>query len=186
MPRIAKFFGIVFVLILGATSSYAHAQTRRDVPIGSFYGHWQGNALSESETSTYFQLTARDLDVHIQPGDGGAFRISWTTVRRQKGDPRNPTVEKKGTELTFIPAGRPNVWRQQPATDPLDSPYAWASLIGNTLSVTVLAIGADGSYEFQIYKRTITGGVMELQYSSFRDGEKTRGAKGRLIKISGP
>ena len=186
MSPVRYFSAAIFVALIALISLPTSAQTRRDASIGSFYGHWQGNALSESETSTYFQLTARDLDVHIQGADAGGFRINWTTVRRQKGDPKNPTIEKKATELLFAPTNRPNVWRQQPTSDPLDAPYAWANLIGNILSITVLAIAPDGTYEFQIYKRIITGGAMELHYASFKDGEKSREAKGRLVKTGAP
>lgn len=164
--------------------SIASAQAGRDAAIGSFYGRWQGNALSESETSIYFQLTARDLDVVILPTGGDGFRISWTTVTRQKGDPRNPRVDKKTTTIDFVSAGRRNVWRQAQPADPVNAPYAWANIVGNTLQVSNLVISENGSYELQVYKRTLTAGMMELQFSRFRDGEKQRDAKGRLVKVA--
>lgn len=156
----------------------------RNVGLPAFYGRWQGSGISESETSIYFQLTARDLDVVIQPGAGDGFTISWTTVTRQKGDPRNPTVDKKSQSITFVSSGRPNVWKQAQPADPVTQPYAWASIQGNTLTVTNLVIDPTGSFEFQVYRRTLTGGMMELTFTRIRDGEKQRDAKGRLVKVA--
>ncbi|MCW5751502.1 MAG: hypothetical protein KIT81_10190 [Alphaproteobacteria bacterium] len=174
---------LTFIIVIGETA-LAQGRQVRDAPLGAFFGRWSGNAISESETSIYFQLTARDLDVSIQPAEGGGFRIAWTTVTRQRGDPRNPRIERKSSEITFLPAGRPNVWRQANPADPIEAPYAWAAIRGNTLSVTQIAIGEDGGYELQVYNRTLTGGVMELGFSRFRDGEKQRDAKGRLVKVA--
>lgn len=174
---------LTFLIVVGE-AALAQGRQVRDAPLGSFFGRWSGNAISESETSIYFQLTARDLDVSIQPVEGGGFRVAWTTVTRQRGDPRNPSIERKSSEIVFTPAGRPNVWRQTMPADPINAPYAWAAIRGNTLSVSQLVIAADGGYELQVYNRTLAGGIMELQFSRFRDGEKQRDAKGRLVKVA--
>ena len=43
----------------------------QELSIAAFYGHWKGSGISESETSLYFRLTARDLDVVIRPEGAG-------------------------------------------------------------------------------------------------------------------
>ena len=81
-----------------------------DVGIAAFQGVWQGNAISESEVSTNFRLTSRDIDVTVRTDTGGGFAIVWNTVQRQKGDPNNPREKLKSTEMQFAPV-RQSVWR---------------------------------------------------------------------------
>jgi len=153
-----------------------------DLEIAAFQGRWQGTAISETDRSITFAVTARDLDVSIQPS-GSGFRLAWTTIRRQKGDPANPRLEKVEQALTFVPAG-PKVWRAEGSSDPLSAPFGWAGIRGQTLTVNVLTLGAGGSYEIQSFERTLTGGGMELQFDRIVDGEKVRTAKGRLVKVA--
>ena len=171
-------------LLLGLfAAGWSGAALAKDLDIAAFFGRWQGTGISKSDLSIYFALTARDLDVLIKPqGDG--FTLAWTTVQRQKGDPSRPTVEKKTTTLTFVPAGKPGVWREAGARDPMQAPYAWARIRGDTLIVNSLVIAADGSYEFQVYRRQLTDRGMLLEFSSSREGERLRQAKGQLVKIA--
>ena len=174
----------VLALVLGiAMAASAGSAMAKDLGIAAFYGRWQGTGLSKSDLSIYFQLTARDLDVVIKPrGDG--FTIAWTTVQRQKGDPNKPTVEKKTTEMTFIGAGQPGVWREAGAHDPMQAPYAWARITGNTLILNSLVIAPNGAYEFQVYRRQLTDRGMQLEFTSSREGERLRQAKGQLVKTA--
>lgn len=154
-----------------------------DLNISAFYGRWQGNAISETDRSINFAVTARDMDVVIQPA-GNGFRVSWTTIRRQKGDPRDPTLEKRAAELVFRPSGQAGIWRAEGASDPMQGQYAWAGIQGRTLTVNVLAIGVNGSYELQSYARRLTDMGMELEFDRIVDGDRARTAKGRLVKVA--
>ena len=62
---------------------------------------------------------------------------------------------------------------------------AWAFLDGQTLVVNVMRIGADGKPELQVYRRTLTGGFMKLEFIRIVDGTTVRNATGRLIKVAG-
>ncbi len=159
------------------------AAAQDTVSIAAFYGQWSGSGVSESNVSLYFRLTSRDLDVLIEP-EGDGFVVSWTTVQRQRGDPDNPTPERKSSALEFVPTDRPNVWRAIGSSDPLlDERYAWARLQGQTLTVHTLTIAEDGGYEMQVYKRVLSPLGMNLEFVAFQNGEERRTAKGRLVKV---
>ena len=173
------FAGIVFTVVVVAGPARA-----ADLNIAAFFGQWQGNAVSESAISLYFQLTSRDIGVTMKPSDDG-FTLTWNTVRRQKGDPNNPAEELKSTTVRFR-AERPGVWRSVDTRDPLSSgaPYIWAHIRERTLVVNAMQINADGGYEVQVYRRTLSGTGMELEFVRVVDGEPVRTARGRLIKIA--
>lgn len=174
---------LVALAAAGLAPQPASAQTP-DLSIAAFYGIWKGNALSESELSTYFRLTERDLDVIVRPSPRG-FTITWTTVLRQKGDPANPEVQRKSTSLRFVPSDRPNIWRATTSGDPLAGrPLAWARIKGQTLTINSMVIEEDGGFEMQIYNRTLSGLGMALEFTRLKDGEPVRTAKGRLIKYA--
>ena len=174
------------VVALAALVSLAGAAGARaqNVDIAAFYGTWEGNAISESEISVHFQLTNRDIGVQMRPVANG-FSLTWNTVQRQRGDPANPREELKETSLQFRQA-RPGLWESTSNRDPLGSgePYAWAVLDRQTLAVHLLQIAADGRPELQIYRRTLSGAFMELEFNRIVDGRQVRNAKGRLVKVA--
>jgi hypothetical protein len=167
---------------LAAVVAGGAAEAAQDLPITAFAGRYVGTGVARNDLSEYFALTVRDLDVTIRPR-GQGFALSWTTVLREGGDPDNPKVKRKSTALTFVPAGRPGVFRSATQADPMSGrPYAWARIKGNTLTVHSLTITADGSYLIQTYDRTLTGFGMELKFTRVRDGETTRSVTGKLTK----
>ncbi len=172
-------------LILGLVVGWGGPAGAAALGIQAFFGKWEGNAVSESRISVNFQLTARDIGVEVRPS-GAGFTLTWRTVQRQKGDPGNPTEVLRQTTLDFQPV-RAGIWRAGPSRDPLvdEGAYAWAFIDGQTLVVNVMRIGADGRPELQVYRRTLTGGFMALEFSRTINGTTVRNAKGRLIKISG-
>lgn len=171
-------FGAVLALGLAGPAPAA------DQPISAFFGQWRGAGLSESEISVHFQVSARDLDVRIQPAGTGGFTITWTTIQRQKGAAGAPDAVNKGTTMTFVPEGKPNVFRAQGSADPLKGPFAWARIQDRTLTVHSLEIDAKGGFELQVYDRTLTGSGMELNYTRTKDGDQVRTARARLIKYA--
>lgn len=173
---------MVAAVALGVLVAGGAAGAAQDLPISAFAGRYVGAGLARNDLSEYFALTARDLDVTIRP-QGGGFALSWTTVLREGGDPDNPNVKRKTTARTFVPAGRPGVFRAVPAVDPLSGqPFAWARIRGQTLTVHSLVVAEDGSYEMHTYDRTLTGQGMELRFTRVKDGETTRSVTGTLTK----
>jgi hypothetical protein len=177
-PAVAACLLAVATLVLAAGGAAA-----KSLDIAAFYGKWQGHAMSESDISVHFQMTSRDIGIEIEPSTHG-FKLTWNTVQRQRGDPNNPVEKLKSTTIRFREA-RAGVWRGISSRDPLHAvePYAWAHIVRQTLVVTVLQIELDGSHELQIYRRTITGGPMELEFTRIVNGRQVRTAKGRLIKV---
>ena len=177
-------FALRFTIIVCLFSALATNAAATDLTIAHFAGAWKGTAISESEISIHFQLTSRDIGVEVRPHDGG-FTLTWNTVQRQKGDPSNPEERLKSTTLEFA-AERPGVWRGADSADPLgsDGIYSWAFVRETTLVVNTLRILADGSHEMQIYRRSLSGTGMALEFTRIVDGEPVRSVKGRLIKVA--
>ena len=176
--RLAALGGLVWLAL-----APSGARAAADLSIAAFFGHWKGTAVSESEISIYFQLTERDIDVIVRPHGQGGFKISWSTVQRQKGDPNAPREVMKQTSATFVPAGRPGVFRGT-AQDPMAAGgYRWARIAERSLYIYSMVIRTDGAYEMQVYRRTLSGLGMALEFRRTTDGELARTAKGRLIKF---
>jgi hypothetical protein len=174
--------GIVAIalLMLGG----AAAAQERDLSIRAFYGTWVGSAISESAVSVTFPVTVRDLDITIAETATG-FRLEWTTVLRQRGDPDNPSAQRKSSALDFLASGRPGVWAAAGNTDPLASgSYAWAHIAGQTLSVNILSLAKDGSYSMQVYDRTVSPAGMQLVFKRIVGGQTERTVDGKLIKFA--
>ncbi len=175
----------IFVISV-ALLSLGAAQAQQKVSLPAFYGKWVGSAVSESEISVHFQLTVRDIGVEVNPLDGGAFELTWSTVQRQKGNPDAPTEVLKSTTLVFEPApGRSDQWWAKDTGTLKDGQsVAWARLDKNALVVNSFAVNADGSSELQTYSRALTGLGMELKFTRVLDGELVRSAEGKLTKFS--
>jgi hypothetical protein len=165
--------------VLMAMSGAAMAQ---DLAISAFKGDWQGNAISESNVSVNFPITSRDIDVSIQPVENGDFTITWRTLLRQKGSPESPKEALKETTLTFVKTDQVNVWKNSKGGDLYAGDMiSWARLEKQTLTVYVMTISETGDYDMQIYRRTLNGINMELDFTAIRDGIIRRTAKGRLV-----
>ena len=63
-------------------------------------------------------------------------------------------------------------------------PVAWARIEENSLVISTFAITEAGAGETQIYRRTLSGRGMELDYRRVVDGELVRSAKARLSKYA--
>lgn len=172
------------ILMLAAFEISVPAARAADLSINAFAGHYVGSGLARNDVSEYFDLTVRDLDVTIRP-EGAGFNVAWTTVLREGGDPDNPNIKRKSSSISFVPAGRPGVFRGAPSVDPMSgSAYTWARIEGQTLTVHSLVIDETGSYTMHSYDRTLTGLGMELRFTRVRDGEPTKTVTGKLVKVA--
>ena len=168
--------------LIASLSLLAGTARAQNLDIAAFYGTWEGNALSESQISVHFRLTSRDIGVTVKRTPDG-FSLMWNTVQRQRGDPNNPQEQLKATTIEFREV-RPGLWQGADNRDPISGqPYAWAHIDAQTLVVSILQIYPEGSHEIQVYRRTLTGGFMELEFSRVVDGRQVRTAKGRLVKV---
>lgn len=166
-------------LLIALMPGVASAQIRID----AFFGQWKGSGVSESEISANFHMTVRDLEVIVKPAPDNGFAISWSTVQRQKGDPDNPTEAVKATTLTFAASGE-GAWRASGGDPMAGGQLAWARMEENTLILSTFQVSGDGHGEYQVYRRTLSGSGMELEFIRIEDGRQIRTAKARLIKYS--
>ena len=62
-------------------------------------------------------------------------------------------------------------------------PYVWARIAGSTLSVFFLLITDNGSYDMQVYHRTLTAAGLDVHYTRFSEGEALRTIEAVLRRI---
>lgn len=175
---------VLLAALLAGLAPNHDAGAREPLPIKAFYGKWVGNAVAEGPASLYVGLTSRDLDVVIEPRDGG-FKVSWTTVIHLGGESDQPKVRRKSNSVEFAATDRAHVFKPKASVDPMSGQdYAWARIDYQTLTVYLLTIDAEGIYHLQSYARTLTGFGMDLVFDSIRDNQRRRTAKGKLIKLA--
>ena len=173
-----------WLLAIGCSIAFCLGAEAKDLDIKAFYGKFTGSGVANSEDSLYFAVTVRDTDVEIRPTTDG-FRVIWTTVLRQGGDPSKPDVRRRSSTADFVYSTRPNLFLGKGHSDPLVSgETSWARVSGNSLLVYILTIGEDGLYDVQTYARTLTGAGMDLIFTRVRDGEPTRTVKAKLARQS--
>jgi hypothetical protein len=81
-------------LALPATSAPKPPQP---LTIENYFGEWQGTATAMSETDEDFPTSSRDIALKIDKSDLGGLIISWSTLQRQKGNPKGTTVRSSGS-----------------------------------------------------------------------------------------
>ncbi len=177
--RTNLFATAVFVMGLIWLGSVAMAAN-----IAPFVGDYTGSAnVVDSDGTT----TPRDMSVSINEIKGG-FNVSWTTTT-YKHDGR---VKDQKFSIDFQPSDRSNVYSaamqrnvfgHEVPLDPMKGePFVWASIKGDTLTVFSLFIDENGGYELQQYDRTLAEGGLNLSFSRFIDGTKSRTVETFLTK----
>jgi hypothetical protein len=180
---LVRFLAAILLVAAPAASAAATAKVP-PLTIDPYYGDWQGTAIAESETDEDFPTSKRDIAVSINKTDLGGFLLSWSTLQRQKGNPKAPLEVLKSTTVEFVPALAPNTWRAKADTDPYTGGILyWARLDGRGLVVSSFTINTDGRPEYQTYTRRVIGKQMRLEFSNVNDGKFVRTVKGSLRKI---
>ena len=175
--------GLAAASLLAAPAGAAPAKVA-PLTIDIYYGDWQGTATAISETDEDFPTSKRDIAVSLSKTDLGGFLLSWSTLQRQKGNPKAPLEVLKSTTVEFVPALKPNTWRAKAETDPYTGGILyWARLDGRGLVVSSFTINPDGRPEYQTYNRRIVGKEMHLEFANVSDGKFVRTVKGNLRKI---
>lgn len=170
---------VIAPLVLVATGTPLHA-----AEIKNFFGEYVGEATVEKQG----EQSMRDLHVKITPHKK-AFTVRWASVKRGSKD-----MDRKEFNVHFRPSPRDNMYASSMrsdlfgnpvALDPMSGdPYFWATLHGDTLSVYALLITDDGSYDMQVYHRTLVPGGLELEYSRLHEEEVTTTVKALLRKVN--
>jgi hypothetical protein len=152
--------------------------------IETYYGEWQGTATAMSETDEDFPTSSRDIALKIDKSDLGGLIISWSTLQRQKGNPKAPLEVMKSTTVEFVPALVPNTWKAKADADPYSGGILyWARLDGSGFVISSFTVNADGKPEYQTYRRRLAGSEMKLEFSNVTDGKFVRTVKGSLKRV---
>ena len=167
-------FWMVLVAALGLAST---ARADQAANPEAFFGRYQGTGITHDPNAILFGFDNRDLDVEIGPAEGGFF-VAWTTVMQTRGD---KGAKRKSTRITFEPSGRPGIYRERAATPTADG-FSWASIADRTLTVRLVTILDDGSYEVQSYERSLNEDGLFLFFRSDRDGAVIKVVTARLRK----
>ncbi|MFC6673620.1 hypothetical protein [Marinobacterium aestuariivivens] len=183
-PRQHDFFtDLLTGLALLLLAMPLHAES---LEIDAFYGHYAGVAdqivKQESER--------RRLTVTIEP-QGDNFLVDWSTrVRRAdqslKDNHYRVLFRKTRRGAVYASAMRINVFGKQIPMDPLaGDPFVWARIQDRTLTVYALMITDEGSYDMQVYDRTLLeNGDLDLSFSRILDGGLRKEITARLHRIS--
>lgn len=148
--------------------------------IADFVGHFRGEAQVESGDRFFIQqLRDAEVDLRTEP-DG--FRLAWTTIiHYDEGD--KTKVRQRKAELRFVAGSTANHFHSLEPLEPFaEKPTAWAYIDGSTLVVHVLSVLADGNYELQTYKRSLSGNTMTLHFSRVFPGRPELVVSGRLTR----
>ncbi|WP_368040405.1 hypothetical protein [Ruegeria atlantica] len=169
--------GILFLTALSVVPTQA-------ADISPFVGDYVGSANVVDDDGTE---TPRDMSVSIHEMKNG-FNISWTTTT-YKADGRIKeqkfSIDFKQSDRAdvFSAAMKRNVFGHEVPLDPMQGePFVWGRIQGDTLTVFSLFIGETGDYELQQYDRTLAEGGLDLSFSRFRNGEKSRSVETFLKK----
>ena len=140
-----------------------------------FYGSFAG----KSQKTNTGEIAERDLAVTIKPWGHKGFTIEWSTVIYRDGRDKETNMSinfyQSPRPGVFAPAMRTDVFGSTVPYDPIDAaqdPYVWAGLNGSTLTVTALYIIDGGSYEMQVYKRSLHEAGLLLEFERVKDGER--------------
>ncbi|NOD96219.1 hypothetical protein GS610_03265 [Ruegeria sp. HKCCD6228] len=156
----------------------------RAADITPFIGDYIGSAEVVDADGT---TTPRDMSVSIVETKNG-FNVSWRTTT-YKLDGR---VKEQKFSIDFVPSDRPdvfsaamkrNVFGHEVPLDPMKGePFVWGRIVDETLTVFSLFIDEDGGYELQQFDRTLAQGGLNLAFSRFIDGQKSRSVETFLMK----
>ncbi len=162
----------------------ASLQQANATNIEPFVGDYTGSAEVVDADGT---STPRDMSVSIHEIKGG-FNISWTTTTykadgRIKDEKYSVDFQSSDRADVYSAAMKRNVFGHEVPLDPMKGePFVWGRIEGDTLTVFSLFIAENGGYELQQFDRTLADGGLDLSFSRFRDGVKSRSVETFLKK----
>ncbi|WP_371808155.1 hypothetical protein [Ruegeria sp. HKCCD7239] len=148
----------------------------RAADIEDFVGDYVGSANVVDQDGSE---TPRDMSVSIQATKDG-FNVSWkTTTYKADGRVKEQSfsIDFKESERSdvYSAAMRRNVFGHEVPLDPMQGePFVWGRIEGDTMTVFSLFIDENGGYELQQFDRTLADGGLNLSFSRFRNGIKSR------------
>lgn len=145
-----------------------------------FYGKFTGEVTTSMAPKQSDVGTKRNSSVEIKPAPDTGFLVYWTTEfpERPEGPDRVRT-----TSLHLLPTTNPNVWRSERTGDPLyGQALIWAQVTAQSFTIYVTIIPKDGAPVMTIYRRTLSGEGLALEFERLEDGKRKTLVSGLLKK----
>ncbi len=145
-----------------------------------FYGKFTGEVTTSVAPKPTDVGTKRNSTVEIKAAPETGFLVFWTTEfpERPEGPDRVRT-----TSLHFLPTTNPDIWRSERSGDPIHGQaLIWAQVTAQSFTVYTTIIPKDGSPIMTIYRRTLSGEGMNLEFERLEDGKRKTLVSGLLKK----
>ena len=185
-PRLAAAAALI-ALMLAAPPGGARAASLEPL-FGTYVG------VAKLEDIAKGDVRQRDMDIVIEPYKQGGFRIQWVNVTLVDGKRAVPGVERRVQTVLFEPAqdrdffieaAESNPFREREETRPMrGDPVRWASLDDQGLHVYSFVVLEDGSYELQVYDRTLTDIGLDIKFQRIVDGAVMRQITGTTARAN--
>lgn len=137
-----------------------------------FVGVYTGTATAQTDDGDQ----QRDLTVRITEQSEG-FRVEWKTSRIKVSG----KIKRDSYSINFGKTDRPNIYSSAMKSNlfggmqPLDpmkgEPYVWGRIEGQVLTIYAMLVTDNGTYEMQIYERTLTPTGMDLNFVRYHRAE---------------
>jgi hypothetical protein len=178
MPQFLRVAAAMLMALSCVTAARAE-----DVQIAAFFGRFEGTGITEKLETRYYGITASDFNVEIgQAGVG--FYVRWTRVDRTGQDANSQNVKREEQRLEFVPGGHSGTYRAAAPDSKVGGAFTWATVSGQSLTISQMAVDEAGGIELQTYERTLTDLGMTLEASRVRNAEQLLFLRGRMIKVS--
>jgi hypothetical protein len=179
--------GILAALALLPPSLLVGPAEAADPLLGTYVGRAHEVDLQNGEQ------VDRDIDIVIESGDEGGFKISWTNVTLVGGRRDVPGVKRRSDQVVLKPAPDAGFYlasvgydpfRTKRETDPTrGDPLRWGVRDGDAIRVYSFAILEDGTYELQAYVRRRTAQGLDLAFERVVDGAVVRRMSGHAVRV---
>jgi hypothetical protein len=186
MPR--GLGALLLILAIACTSAPGASAASLEPFFGTYVG------VAEVEDLVDEEVRRRDMDIVIEPYKAGGFKIHWVNVTLIDGERAVPGVQRRVQTVLFEPAedraffvevAEANPFRERTETRPMrGDPVRWASLDDQGLHVYSFVVLEDGSYELQIYDRTLTDIGLDISFRRIVDGEVVRRITGTTARAN--
>ena len=167
----------VFALVTALTTTGASA-----AELKAFYGKFAGEAVIEFDSRNKGVGSKRKSQVEIKAGPEKSFELSWTTSWKPDANP----ARVRTARFIFAPTPQPNTYFATTTGNPLlGQALIWARVAGSTLTVYIVGMLDGGVMVSSVYRRTVNGSAMDLEFVRIEDGKRRRAVKGTLKRVAG-
>jgi hypothetical protein len=162
-------------LVIAATSAASAGDPSR------FFGKYQGEVVTSVSAKSSEVGTKRQSTVEIKPSPDNGFLVYWTTEFLER--PAGPD-QIRASSIHFLPTTNPDIWRSANTGDPLyGQALIWAQVLNGSLNVYITIIPKEGYPVMAIYRRSLNGADMTLEYEKISDGKRQTVVSGTLKKV---